>query len=64
MFLGKRGRTIRDAYFLKPNRTGVQILAVNQDIPRYINCESGGEQLRICGVIMSHPLLLHGSKCL
>jgi len=29
IFLGKRGRTIRDAYFLKPNRTGIQILAVN-----------------------------------
>lgn len=28
MFQGKRGRTIRDAYFLKPNKIGVQILAV------------------------------------
>lgn len=29
--VGKRGRTIRDAYFLKPNRTGAQIPAVNYD---------------------------------
>lgn len=33
MFLGKRGRTIRDAYFLKPNRTRVQILAI-EDTPK------------------------------